>query len=370
MRFPLIILLLLIIGSPATAAAQDASPTPAQIAAWVQDLGADRFNKRDEATRELIDTGAAAIEPLMTGMAQHGLEVTTRGIYVLQQLAVAGDEATEAAARASLEKVAAARVTAAARHARDALDKLDALRQQRALDELQRLGAVIDRNHIEISSALGDLFRIEINSDWRGKADGLRWLAYVYDAQQISFVGPDVEDDWLAHIAGMPNVKLVKIKRANITDAGLAPLKTLPRLEFVRVLYTDIGDGAIVDLAQCQRVERIDLYGTKVTRHGEAKLRDALGGRIDWRRGAFLGISPTDPDNVAWEIARVEPDSAAEKAGLEKGDVFVTYDTKKVDNFLSLTAMIAEHDAGHTVDVTLRRGDEILERRITLGEWE
>lgn len=370
MRFPWIILVLLISGSGATVAAQDAAPTPEQIASWVQDLGADRFSKRDEATRELIDTGAAAIEPLLAGMAQHGLEVTTRGIYVLQQLAVAGDATTEVSARSSLEKIAAARVTAAARHARDALDKLDALRQQRAIDELQKLGAVVTRSHTEISSALGELFRIEINSNWRGKAEGLRWLAFVYDAQQISFVGPDVEDDWLTRIAGMPNIQLVKIKRANITDAGLAPLKTLARLEFIRVLYTDIGDDAIIHLAQCQRATRVDLFGTKMTRDGEGKLREALAARIDRRKGAFLGIAPTQIDNVAWEIGSVTPGSAAERAGLRPGDVFVTYDTKKVGDFLSLTALIAEHDAGHTVDVTLQRNGEVIERRITLGEWE
>jgi hypothetical protein len=370
MRLLLVTLVLLVSGSGAAACAQDASPTPEKIEAWVTDLGAARFTKRDAATRNLIEAGALAVEPLMAGIAQHGLEVTTRGIYVLQQLAVAGDEATEASARASLEKIASARVTAAARHARDALGKLDSLRQKRALDELQRLGALVDRNHTEISSALGALFTVEINSDWRGKPDDLRWLSFLYDAQQISFVGPKVEDDWLAHIAGMPNIQLVKIKRANITDAGLAPLKTLERLEFVRLLYMEISDDAIVHLARCQRAARIDLFGTKITLDGETKLREALAARVDRRRGAFLGIAPTQIDNAAWEIGSVTPGSAAEKAGLRPGDVFVTYDTKKVGDFLSLTALIAQHDPGHVVEVTLRRDGELIERRIRLGEWD
>ncbi len=370
MRFTLIILVLLVGSSPATAAAQDTSPTPEQIEAWVQDLGAERFTKRDAATRELIEAGAAAIEPLMESIAQHGLEVTTRGIYVLQQLAVGGDVATEASARSSLEKIAAARVTAAARHARDALGKLDSLRQKRAIDELQRLGAVVDREHVELSSALGQLFTIEINSNWRGTVDDLRLLDFVYDAEQVTFVGPKIEDDWVAHIAGMPNLQLVKIKRANITAKGLAPLKSLPRLEFVRLLYMDLGDDTVVHLAQCQRAARIDLFGTKMTRDGETKLRDALAARIDRRRGAFLGISPTQPDNVEWAIGHVTEGTAADKAGLLPGDVFLTYDTKKVGDFMSLTAMIAEHDAGTLVDVTLRRGGEVIERRIQLGEWD
>jgi S1-C subfamily serine protease len=114
----------------------------------------------------------------------------------------------------------------------------------------------------------------------------------------------------------------------------------------------------------------MDLFGTKITRDGEDNLRQALAARIERKRGAFLGIAPTQIDNVAWEIGSVTPGSAAEQAGLRQGDVFVTYDTKKVGDFLSLNAMIAEHDVGHTVDVTLRRDGEIIERRIQLGEWE
>ncbi|MBC8354664.1 MAG: PDZ domain-containing protein [Planctomycetes bacterium] len=370
MRLTLIILLLIISNRGTPAAAQDAPPTAGEIDAWVVELGAERFTKRDAATKKLIESGIAAIEPLMKGIALHGLEVTTRGIYVLQQLAVAGDEATESKARESLEQLAAARVTAAARHARDALDKLDALRQQRALDKLQQLGAVVARNHQELSSTMGPLFAIEIHGDWRGTTDDLRWLKYLHDVQQISFIGPKVNDEWLPHLAGMPNMLLVKIKRANITEAGLAPLKTLARLEFIRLMYMDIGDDAIVHLARCQHAARIDLFGTKITRDGEAKLRESLGARVELKRGAFLGIAPTQIDNATWEIGLVTPGTAADKAGLRVGDLVVTYDTKKVGDFLSLNAMIAEHDAGQVVDVTLRRNGEIIERRIKLGEWD
>jgi len=370
MRFLTTTLLLLLTIAVTMAVAQEPTPPSTEIETWVNELSAESFRKRDAATKNLINSGIAAIAPLMEGIAEHGLEVTTRGIYVLQQLAVAGDIATETAARESLEKLAAARVTAAARHARDALDKLDTLRQQHALDELQRLGAHIDRNHQELSSAMGPLFTVEINDNWRGEAADLRWLQFLHDVQQVSFVGAKVEDDWVAHIADMPNIQLVKIKRAKITDAGLAPLKTLPRLEFVRLLYLEIGDGAVVHLAPCQRATRMDLFGTKMTGDGEAKLREALAARIDRRRGAFLGIQPTQIDNAAWEVGHVTEGSAAEKAGLRPGDVFVTYDTKKVGDFLSLTAMIAEHDAGHIVDVTLLRDGEIIERRIQLGEWD
>lgn len=370
MRISQILFALLAASCNAPAHAQQAAPDVSEIEAWVVELGADRFPKRAAATKKLINAGGLAIEPLMEGISQHGLEVTTRGIYVLQQLAVVGDAETEESARQSLEKIAAARVTAAARHARDALDKLDSLRQQRAVEELRKLGAVVNRTHEEISSAMGPLFAVTIDNSWRGTAKDLRWFEFLIDVQQLSFVGPKVKDDWLAHVTGLPNVRLVKLKRTSVTDAGLTPLTTLEQLEFIRLLYMEIGDDAVVHLARCQRAARIDLFGTKMTREGETKLRDAVPARIDRRKGAFLGIQPTQIDNAAWEIGNVTAGSAADKAGLRAGDVFVTYDTKKVGDFLSLTAMIAQHDAGHIVDVTLRRDGDIIERRIKLGEWD
>ena len=369
-RICLVLSLLLVGAACSSATADTGAPTAEQIRQWVSDLGATRYTKRGNATKKLIAVGLAAIEPLMAGMSEQGLEVTTRGIFVLQQLAVAGDEATEAAARKSLEQIAAARVTAAARHARDALEKLDALRQQRALEQLGQLGAVVDRRHQELGLPFSSIFAVEINSNWQGKVEDLRWLQYLRDVEQISFVGPRVDDDWLKYIKGMENVMVVKIKRASITDDGLAPLKNLPRLQYLKLLYLPIGDGTVKDLAQCKRVMRIDIFGSKMTRDGEAKLRDALAARIDRRNGAFMGISPSTPDNERWQVLQVTPNSSAEKAGLRPGDQFVTYDGKPVGDFRSLTSLIAENKVGDTVTVKLRRDGQVIERRITLGEWD
>ena len=104
-----LVLLFATVDEPAKAETE--APTEEQIRNWVSDLSSERYSKRTSATKNLITAGLATIDPLMEGISEFGLEVTTRGIYVLQQLAVARDEATEAAARAALDKIAAARVT-------------------------------------------------------------------------------------------------------------------------------------------------------------------------------------------------------------------------------------------------------------------
>ena len=380
MRIQPVLLILLALASVWTEAQTRAQPdtnpeaqseaTAEQILAWVENLGAGSYAKRDLATKQLVAVGHPAIEPLMTAIAEQGLEVTTRGVYVLQQLAVSGDEKTEEAARQSLLQIAAARITASARHASDALQKLDALRQERALKELERLGALVDREHFEIALRIGAVFRVEINEEWTGGVKGLRWLRYLRDVEQITFIGEQVTDEWLKYLEDMPRVFVLKIKRAKITDQGLASLPKIERLQFLKLLYLPVGDGSIPHLARCKRVMSIYIFGSKMTAAGERDLRDAMAAKIDRRKGAFLGISASASDNIMWEIEGVTKGSSADRAGLLPGDIFVTYDGKPVGDFSTLQSLIAQNDVGETVTVRVRRGGEVIERQVTLGEWD
>lgn len=353
-----------------TSVSAQAEPTAEQIRAWVENLSNSSYSKRDLATKQLVSVGYPAIEPLMAAIAEQGLEVTTRGVYVLQQLAVTGDKKTEEAARKSLTQIAAPRITASARHARDALQKLDSLRQQRALAELKQMGALVDHEHFELALRIGSVFRVEINEDWTGGLEGLRWLRYLRDVEQISFVGEQVTDEWLKYLEDMPRVFVVKIKRAKITDKGLASLPELERLQFLKLLYLPIGDGSIPHLANCKRVMSIHIFGTKMTAAGERQLREAVAAKIDRRKGAFLGISASVSDNIMWVVEDVTKGSSADRAGLQRRDAFVTYDGKPVGDFNTLQALIAQNDVGDVVIVRIRRGGKVIERQITLGEWD
>lgn len=104
---------------------------------------------------------------------------------------------------------------------------------------------------------------------------------------------------------------------------------------------------------------------------------------------AFLGVhleeETQDPDGGA-RVAGVVPDSAAEKAGLEKGDVIQKIDDKVVRGPLGLAESLRKHAAGDRVRITVSRdgknvaldaelGDrsDALEHRLAplaeLGEW-
>lgn len=69
-------------------------------------------------------------------------------------------------------------------------------------------------------------------------------------------------------------------------------------------------------------------------------------------------------------VSQVLPDSAAEKAGLQAGDVITSINNKNIDTFGELRAKIATIGAGKTVKLGLIRDGKALTKTVTLGEAE
>ena len=60
--------------------------------------------------------------------------------------------------------------------------------------------------------------------------------------------------------------------------------------------------------------------------------------------------------------------SAAAKGGLEKDDVVLELDGRRVKDFTHLRRLVYVKDGGDAVKLKIKRGDKTLELDITLGE--
>lgn len=77
---------------------------------------------------------------------------------------------------------------------------------------------------------------------------------------------------------------------------------------------------------------------------------------------AWLGISYDTDDQGRWVVTSVEPDSPAQKAGFEKGDVMLAIDGVKYskENKSDLKAVYAKLSPGSEADyVVLRKGGKV-----------
>lgn len=107
---------------PAAGVAADADA--GKIAKWIEDLGSEDFNTRDDASAALSKAGAEAI-PALVEAAQEGfgLETPTRAVKILVKFAESDDEPTAKAAKAGLEKLTKSDRKFVARLAESALEE-------------------------------------------------------------------------------------------------------------------------------------------------------------------------------------------------------------------------------------------------------
>ncbi len=66
-------------------------------------------------------------------------------------------------------------------------------------------------------------------------------------------------------------------------------------------------------------------------------------------------------------VTQIIPGSPASQAGLQEGDVIVAVDAQKIDQDHGLTSILLSHKAGDKVALTVMRGGQQLQVKLTLG---
>jgi len=105
---------------------------------------------------------------------------------------------------------------------------------------------------------------------------------------------------------------------------------------------------------------------SQILEFGEVKrgMLGVQGGEVNSELAEALGYNSTKGAFVS----QVVPDSAAEKAGLEAGDIIVSVNDKKIETFSELRAKVATLGAGKTVKLGIIRDGKEKTYDVTLGE--
>jgi len=75
-------------------------------------------------------------------------------------------------------------------------------------------------------------------------------------------------------------------------------------------------------------------------------------------------------DNKGALVSQVAPNSPAEKAGIEQGDVILQFDGKDVSDSKELPRIVASTPVGKSVMVKIARDGKVTDRQVKLGEME
>jgi hypothetical protein len=361
---------------PAARKVEKLDASPEQVRAWVRQLDADEFALREQATENLMRCGSDAVQALAAlNLEAQNLEVLSRGIHVLQELALAEDLTVEEAARQLLEQLASSKNATASNRAVGTLRTLNEIRQDRTIAQLQELGVRVMMNTTQVGLMLvHEVPTIEIDDNFTGTPEDLKRLKYLQNVRLVQLSGDKITDEVMQRVAELRDLEYLKIKWAKISSRGLEPIANLPRLQHLSVLYSPINDEVIPTLEKIKTLTNVRLYGTEITKTAAQRLNTALGGdglerRVDHRHGAFLGIGG-DRGTRGCEVTIVQANSAAQKAGLQPGDIVVRFADEPIADFEALTLAIGKYKARDTVTFEILRGDTPRKIEVTLGEWD
>ena len=364
-------------------------PSAEQISQWVQDLDSDRYIVRRTATDKLVTVGMPAIGPLVELVPNASLEAVTRSIRILLELAASNDYATGTAAFKALEKLAEQRSTAAARRAQAALGSMANYRRDRAVKYLKELGAVFETNTVR-GKALPSrsLPAIRFGGEWKGTREDLLQLQLIVDVDSqyvepmlinskwlIIFDGQKFDDEWLKTASQLAGVQAIRIKKTKITGDGILHLRDLKDLEFIDIFYNPLRPEAVDRLStvceyfQPSKSLKIRLYGTELAQERVEQLEKKFNVEIDFKKGAFLGISCLQ-NQTPCRINYVGEGSAAQLGGLQIADVITKYNGVAIKDFDQLMQEIAKNVAGDKVPVVINRLGKQETKHVVLGEWD
>lgn len=344
-----------------------------KVSKWVQQLDADQFVLRKRATENLIAADVSAVAPVVQAVSDGSLEVVVRGIMILRVLALSEKKQTADAAYAGLEKLSSSRVTSSARRAATALITVAEMREARALQILQRLGAKLGQGFFRVGKKEQiTLPQVVIGPAWKGQDKDLSLLKWVVNFQAIALEGPEVTDEWLEEISQLEHLRGLEIRHANITDDGIKHLRELAELRSLHIYFSPVTDQILPHLEPMQRVLGYILYGTNVTEKGVSQLRSQLEKKrpnafVDLKRGALLGVSGVDV-GLGVSVTVVREGSAAD-GQLALHDIITKYNGKEVKTFEELTKLIAQNAPNDAVELEIRRNGQPAKRTIKLGAW-
>jgi hypothetical protein len=290
---------------------------PTEIAGWIAELDDNRYLVRERATQQLLDAGNAALDPLLAAANSERLEPADRAVWILRHHSRSTDSGL---AIESLERLVKLR-------GRPVLvEKAELQLAQRSVaacqEQLTPLGAevLVQPTQFDITSVV-PLLHVRLGEKWKGTTEDLRCVAKLRHQLHYRLDGAPVDDNV---------VKLFEEK---------------DKLSFLQ------------------------LYNTKVTPTAVDALKQKHPDAIVYVRGqALLGVQAENhPAGVL--VQRVEDGTAAAAAGIVPGDVIASIDGHSLPDFDRLTARIAQHRPGETIDVEIIRGQERKKLAVTLGRW-
>ncbi len=392
-----------------------------KIKAFMEQLSSPQYKLRETASRELVKVGATAVPYLAEQIVAGSPEAATRSAKILEKIGVSGDEDGVArVARIFLllsengydrfQKTALQlnkrwkrlRVTQTVSQLKKLGVKVDALgSNQIVLGHVDAFGRSIpapesvaeptakakadDATRLSKSELLEKVAEITNASDTENLTQFSKELAASKpapvkpsEAQQLE--QQIIMEDRLLRVRGGGGVILGGlVTPANDADQAYAIvinddftgndddlklISMVPNVHQITVAGRELDEHILNLISTQSALQYLMLQDVKYdlpTMIGFMNRREDV--YVSIAGVAFLGVTAqntTDEDAqlIACQVQSVVPDSAADEAGMEEGDLITKVDGTRIRTFQQLVVAIAHYSPGDEIELEVQRGDE------------
>lgn len=335
---------------------------------WAEQLSSNYYLRRETARRKLIQFGDESVEVLEQALVDADLETTELAIRALGEIALNQKADDVSGAWEALERIATRRAGSKANRARLAWEEVNVVRSVKAIEEIRAAGIEIGSDEFSIQSSSKESVVLRINSSWNGDLEALKWLRWARKIQFAHLEGPVMTRDVLELVALMPDLATVMLSDGTLDVEALEALKSFPKIDTLEIRYTHLDEPMADVIMDIPLRASLSLIGTDLPKAKVDAMREKLPGlMIEYKQGGYLGVGGGEANN-ACVINRVLYGSAAEKAGLQSGDIIVRIDDTPIKTFGDLQDKVSQHYEGDTLTIEYKRHTVPAKTTVVLGK--
>jgi PDZ domain len=346
-------------------------PSEAKIESLLDGLDAESYSARQLAYLELRSIGAAVITAIERRLPTASPSSASSMVRLLAEMRPEGSSETGLRALEVLRKTAENRLTFSGDVARRTMDAIASQLRTECERRLRELNVIIDVGPVQILSYPTEVFHLEIDDRFTGKASDLDSLPHLVDVEFAVLSGNKITSELLSKVALLPSLKYLQLRKVPLSREGLRLLQSFPPIDTLDIVYCDLTDDSIDDLAAIGGVSQLSLFGTGMSREASERLREkAKQLEVVYHGGGFLGIRSRDQNGITIDI--VVEGGPAEKAGLQAGDRVIKMNGNPLGKFEDLRVELAKFRPTDSVTVVFERpfGSKMIKQEVTvqLGE--
>lgn len=211
---------------------------------------------------------------------------------------------------------------------------------------------------------------VEINENWNRDIESLQWLEWIKGYDNARIEGDAAKVEVIREVTKIPDLRSVILADAVIDGDALNALSEVDRLDTLEIQYSKLQESHGDLIAALPIRASLILMGTGLSEERADRLKEELPGlQIQYRRGGFLGVMCIDNFDVC-EITGIQEGSAAEAAGLIRGDIITMVNDREIKHFRDLQNAINEHVPGDEVQVQFQRGGESKSLSLELRRYQ